>query len=245
MLPIDNIEPYEQSEKKELKAKIESNITNTWSIYRQARHMRPTPDELANQFEQIRLINRRDSCFLAFLYLTGCRCQEICRYHNKLTGKRLPAIQIMNIKELTVNGQSYWQIKNRVLKLKDGKMETVVEDKIIPYTPGDEPTWRMIKLIEEYCERNKLQATDELFPFSYSVGRKICIRRTKFGPHCFRMWRSKSLIEDYGLSPQDLQKWMGWKSPDMAMLYSKGSMQSIAHRFEKNVIFLNPIDTIL
>lgn len=207
---------------------------NWWRMRESKSKRRPSPEEIYKVIEEVAEVSLARAAFMALLYLSGCRCEEITRYKrrrskNNPTDIDFYSILLSNISQVVQDDELCVQIRNRILKMRG---EVYAENKIIAYSENT-TDWPFFQILDDYITQNNFVSGSELFPYSYYWGRSAVVKYFGVSPHVFRNWRSKSLIEDFGFSPQDLQVWMGWKTSDMAMKYSSGSKFSIIDRYKK------------
>jgi hypothetical protein len=234
------IESGDKDERRRLKSSNRMNNLSSWRLYRQNEHVRPSSKEILEKAEHVAKYNLRIAALYSLAYLSGCRGQELTRYYRKLNGvvEKLPSITIGQLNKVEIGSNSYIKISNRILKLREDKIEVYAQNKLIPYSKHDSAIYGLITIVESYID--SLQITEpstELFPFSYQYGRTVLEKEFTISIHVLRRWRCQNLTQDYNLSPEDLKAWMGWKSDGEPMHYSQASQQSITNRFEREVIF--------
>lgn len=177
--------------------------------------------EILERIKRIQGFNEvRDQALGAFLYLTGCRIEEVLPYRkernlnrtlkNKKTGERVAA----PIMKLTETGQPI--IKKQVEIYKDHikintvrclkRRKSIYRNVVIPINEREK---EFINILLKYIAT--LSDDSALFPIKRARAYQIFSKVGLYN-HYFRHIRSTVLVTDYNLSPNDLQHFYGWKS---------------------------------
>lgn len=234
------IELFEPNEKLEAINSLKT-MNQQWKNYNYNNNKdHPTIEQLTKIFNKIAETSLRNAAFCAFLFLTACRISEVVRYRSDDKTTHLPGIQRWQVIEKTINGNTYLQIKNRILKrLQDVVNPPIAENKLIPVSEQS-PDYPLLVILDTYLDSKNWKDDEELFPMAYKAAYRIITRNTPWTPHNLRSFRCKMLCEyPFLFTPQALQLWVGWAegSYEMAMKYSSSSQQTITNTFEKNIIF--------
>jgi len=227
-------EVFDEDDRKEILRRIQSQSHSPqWALYQEAKRRKtPTPEELARVFKEVSRVSLFDAAFLSLLYLSGCRAEEITRFYDRRNNILYPAFKKSQLEVVhDKDDKSYFFIRNRILKL---RKPGTAENKII-YLNEKSSDYPFIQILEAYLDTNNFKESDELFPICYKTGYRTVMRYLNINPHIFRVWRSKILVQDFGITPQSLQAWMGWKSSDEPMKYSTADQDTIKYLFEKAI----------
>lgn len=173
--------------------------------------------------DKVNLLNSlRDKALVSFLYLTGCRIEEVVKYiiernpkrelTNKQTKKKYSAPILERIKQ--GNG-----IKKKQLIFEDDNLTIYnirclkrKKDNAIKRTIPillKEKEKPFVKLIQEYIK--ELDREQELFPITRARAYQILSEIGLF-PHYLRHLRLTHLVIDYNFSNEHLRRFTGWTS---------------------------------
>jgi integrase len=159
-----------------------------------------------NKCESIKI-----KAFMAFLYLSGCRVNEVI--------KKVKAFQI---EQKEINGQKYLLFQQiPILKRKDKYMTR----NIPVHYEKEEP---FIKIIQDYLDL--VFPDDVLWDFSAAYAWKQVNKYTGMFPHFNRHLRLTHLVTEYGFNTQDLTLFTGWTNNAPANIYVHLNWMEIAKK---------------
>lgn len=173
------------------------------------------------------LDNIRDRALVAFLYLTGCRIEEVVKYyweaqtHRRLKIKKgQPETKDLPIPIKVLKGEpikkKQLEFKNDVIiiqdvrSLKRGKYEDSKRVRLrnvpIFIAPNEMP---FIEIVQEYIKTKGLD--DPLFDMTRQRASQILNKIGMFN-HYLRHIRDTHLVLDYGFSAAELKQYNNWAS---------------------------------
>lgn len=160
--------------------------------------------ELLERLKQLGTM--RDRALGSFLYLTGCRIEEVVRYKSYKYDKKGQAIKKKQVSQLEDRIMVYGV---RVLKRKDG----VIKNMVIRRNSLDKP---FIELLEPYLLT--LDPEDCLFDMCRQRAYQI-LEEVDLYPHYLRHLRTTHLVIDFNFSGEHLKNFHAWASSRMAEEY--------------------------
>lgn len=180
------------------------------------------------RFELIDKINKlttsytdRDRAFICFLYLTGCRVEEVTKYVKEKNLKLQKTVKQQDGRKekvsqpIVANSLEGLPITKKQLEFQEGLMivrgvrclkRKVKALRSIPvvYKPQEMP---FITILLDYV--NKLSDEEELFPIGRSWSYQL-LEKVGLFPHYLRHIRLTHLAIDYSFSEMELQRFTGW-----------------------------------
>ena len=177
----------------------------------------PNRYEILNYCKQLK--TPRDKALLAFIYLTGCRIEEVVKYKTKGTimGRPIKKEQV-SIRDSVIEVHNV-----RVLKRRGRAYKT------IPIIRNDieKP---FINILLDYLKT--LSDDDYLFNMTRERAWQI-LNEIDIFPHLLRHCRATHLITDYDFSTIQLQRFIGWKKLDSASDYLHLSTKDLIKKMEE------------
>lgn len=182
----------------------------------------------------------RNQALGAFLYLTGCRIEEVLSYRkernlnrvmlDKKTGQKVstPIIKTIEMGQPLLRRQlvfedSYIRVDTvRCLKRRKQVYRTLV----IPINKLELP---FINMFTKYA--GPLEPEAVLFPIKRARAYQIFSKVGLF-PHYFRHMRSTVLSTDYAFSPTDLKHFHGWRSSASGDSYVHLNFQDLLKKMQ-------------
>lgn len=187
--------------------------------YQQKRSLKNL-DSVTASITRERLLEMISACddlrlqaFVATLFITGSRIQEITNYKSK-TGK-IKGVKKFNFIHGTYKGSPVFWVKGlRLLKTRDVR-PAVRPDLPISYKKDS----GFIYYIKQYIAH--LEPNQPLFDFSHQFGRKLLGDNFDIFPHLLRDLRYYDLGETYGWDMGKRHEFFGWKTFETARNYLK------------------------
>lgn len=191
----------------------------------------------------------RDKALLSFLYISGCRIQEVLKHKARVCQKcntKVKAIKRENIwhkdyckkckLENVAISYKYIQpaitnqqivYENGMLLIKDVRTlkRTTEVKRCIPSSIDDDRFF--IKIIDDYIANLTMQ--EPLFTISRQTANKI-LKKVGLHPHMLRQARLTHLVADYGFTEQELKEFVGWKDIRQASKYVPYCWQNLADK---------------
>lgn len=180
----------------------------------------------------------RDRALISFLYLTGCRIEEVVKFVkeknlkktkvDKVTKQRIPKPILESTyegdpirKEHIIEQDNRLIVKGvRILK----RQRYIPRNIPIPKNNMEQP---LIDILKAYL--NTLSNDSFLFNISRRRAGQI-ISKAGLYPHYMRHMRNTHLAEDYGLTSAELQQFNGWASSNSADAYIHLDFEHICNR---------------
>lgn len=235
-------EVYSESSRKKLSKPI-------WAEGKPSKERVPKEEEIVQKILSVAQIDLEASAYLSLLYLTGSRVEEITPYTYKGKEYQLGNILLkkhgVRLKDIfgeeDKDGRQWIKIITRVEKTFKAKKDMPVEDRLKKLEkttykkqrfPYDEsfPCFPLLKVIESYIEQFK-EPDKEIVCIVTKTLQRYCQKYLDLNPHMIRHWRCKILVREYGFTPQDLKKFIGWGSFAMPMYYSESEQEIIDKKF--------------
>ena len=174
------------------------------------------------------LATPRDKALLAFLFLTGCRIEECCKYT-----KRVPQKDgtIKTVQQGLPFEKRQIEVQEDFILIKD--IRTLKRRKAVNRTipiPINDSEAAFIAPLRAYLEG--LRDDEPLFPFTRQWAFTI-LSRVGIFPHLMRHSRNTINVRNYDLGGHHLQKFNGWSNSKSADAYLHLSVTDITDKMRK------------
>jgi len=179
--------------------------------------------------DKIKEMELRDRALVCFLYLTGCRIEEACKFIKETNPRRIlikkdnkgnrvevpmPIDRKMvgtpiTKKQIEIENDVMIIRNVRILKRKKMMIRdipVIIWDKEMPF----------IDTVKEYID--SLKDDDFLFDMTRQRGHQILAEANLF-PHWLRHIRATHLVRDYGFNTEHLRQFTGWTDSKPAAQY--------------------------
>lgn len=204
----------------------------------------------------------RDKALISFLYLTGCRIEEVVKYiiekYASKTGKRELKGSPIKKKQVEILEKEKKVYVNNVRCLKRNtrrnkntyKNKILIEEALAEDKKEDKkqqkrriPRRKIVFLIterEKYFYKqfkrwhDRLGPNDYLFDITRQRANQI-LKKIRIHPHHCRHIRASELATDYGFSTSELMKFFGWASDSTAKEYTHLNVNDIENKMKRMV----------
>jgi len=187
--------------------------------------------ELLDRIKQLE--DLRYQALISFIYLTGARVEEVCKYIIEKNPKRIIKKEPAPILERTLKGQP---ILKKQITIDDEFMtiynvRTLKRNKYIPRAIPIliKKEQKFMEIIKEYL--NTLNEDDPLFPIVRSRAYQIMSKVGLF-PHYLRHLRLTHLTIEYGFRVAELMEFTGWGSSHSADSYIHLNVANLKDRMK-------------
>lgn len=201
--------------------------------------------ELLERIDQLTGRNMiRDKALASFLYLTGCRIQEVLGYYKETNWSRF-------ITDKTTGEKIFTPIETREFKGRPilKKQVRVTDDTIIINTVRTlkrrKTVYRTIPILmtehdQEFVDMflihyYSLNDEDPLFKIKRCRAYKI-MREVGLFPHYFRHIRNTALATQYNFTASELRHWNGWSSSVSGDAYVHLAYKDLLRKMKKEEI---------
>lgn len=180
-----------------------------------------------------------DRALACLAYASGGRASEV----NKIKKEDLVKETIENIEYLTITVKVLKKKKLKVYSETGKKTEKTKDDSGLPITRKydlmpPQPFFRralvrmdeswLVQPILEFAEGYK-EGKDVLFPIHRATLYKKLTSALKINPHGFRKLRATHLVQKYGYTGHQLQKFFGWSSSQPSDYYVRLNVNDLAY----------------
>lgn len=203
------------------------------------------------RFEILERINQlqgrtqlRDKAFISYLYLTGCRVEEACKYIREKNRSRTITSTDAEGRKVRIPQPIFKSklegepIKRKQFEFKGDVMivhsvrclkrrKKVTRPIPIVALPEERP---FINHIIRYLKT--LEPEDDLFPFIRKRANQI-LETVDLYPHYLRHLRATHLVTDYNYDTEHLKKFFGWASSETASNYVHLNVEDLITKMKR------------